>query len=152
MNYRHREHSDTSKSIFNFLGPDRPDGNRNSPGEIQQRFSRKCSLLFLTGNEKHFFVFCYLSSQQSLIFYSFLLLLFLFIFCHYFCFLQICSLLLESGLVSAWQELAPVNLESDRTKFLDILQDIGIQMIWSGRPVYTLSTNNYGKLFSFFLF
>ena len=55
------------------------------------------------------------------------------------------SALLEHKSVSAWLDLAPIELEFQRTRFVNILQELGLLALDASRLDTRLRTNNFGE-------
>merc|ERR1719266_382456 len=54
------------------------------------------------------------------------------------------SALLEHRIVAAWLDLAPIEFEFQRTRFIGILQELGLLALDASKLDTTLRTNNFG--------
>ena len=62
------------------------------------------------------------------------------------------SALLEHRSVAAWLDLSPIEFEFQRTRFIGILQELGLLALDASKFDTTLRTNNFGEtqIFSHF--
>ena len=55
------------------------------------------------------------------------------------------SYLLEHRTIAAWLDLAPIEFEFQRTRFIGVLQELGLLALDASKLDTTLRTNNFGE-------
>ena len=60
-------------------------------------------------------------------------------------FSQVASFLLEREALPVWRDLSPIQFESFRTRFLEILQELGLRLVDGPNTGYNIRTHNFGK-------
>ena len=61
-------------------------------------------------------------------------------------FFGVLSKLLEKSAVPAWLDLSPMELEFQRTRFIGLLQEVGLVALTTGKLQTSLQSPNFGKL------